>query len=396
MENDLMNILSIPSLVGGHSHLIPLFVLHQRYIKKLAKANNFFLVGEHHKKLLEDRGINCVNLDYAVQSRESLRTIRKKIFAVEQKAFDLINPSIIIEDNCYTSPLISERNGVPRISIHRTGFFRSIENQYRKRHHIHSAEKDDKGNRASHLLDFFNDQPQDNAQTVESRLLQQYLNAKTKIVPGIRSIEILPDSLSDDTSYFYAGPLIVKDNPSELLTKRLESFFENNRDRKKVFLTLGLIDNTAADVYIDYLLEQEFCVVTTVDYSVKNDRQGKRLFQNKFLPLNMVSSSVDLIIHQCGSGIYHYPILNEKPAITLGTMCYDREDVAIVLQMMQVSKHVPHPKDDENHFEIFVQCIEEFKSGKLSNLCKLLDLKREIHQTMLEFDIEEVIKHTLS
>ncbi|WP_257669568.1 hypothetical protein [Parapedobacter tibetensis] len=391
-----MNILSIPSLVGGHSHLIPLFVFHQRYLRRLSYVNNFFLVGEQNKELLKASGINCVNLDYSVRSHHSLEKLRREIFAAEQESFDLIKPSIVIEDNCFTSPLISEKNGVPRISVQRTGFFRSIDNRYRREHHIHSAEKDDKGNRASRLLDFFHDQSQLNDSTPESKFLKQYLNAKTKIVPGIRSIEILPDSLSDDTSYFFAGPLTVKDNPSDLLIKNLEKFFEANRDRRKVFLTLGLIDNTPAEAYIDYLVEQEFCVITTVDYIVKKDHERPRVFQNKFLPLDIVSSSVDLIIHQCGSGIYHYPILNEKPAITLGTLCYDREDVAMVLQMKQVSKHVPHPKDNENHFEIFVECVDQFKNGRLCSLPMLLSLKREIHQTMLEFDIEEVIKHTLS
>src|SRR5690606_9210715 len=124
-------------------------------------------------------------------------------------------------------------------------------------------------------------------------------------------------------------------NTSDLLIRNLDSYFKSNTGRKKVVLTLSLIDNSAVEIYIDYLLKKEFYVSTRVNYAVKNEKH--RVFQNKFLPLNKISSTVDLIIHRCGYGIYHYPILHEKPVITLGTLCYDREDVALVLPMKHVS-----------------------------------------------------------
>ncbi|NIJ52982.1 glycosyltransferase family 1 protein [Dyadobacter arcticus] len=391
-----MNILSIPSLVGGHSHLIPLFVMHQRYFKRLPYVNNFFLVGEQSRALLSSSGINCVDAKYEISQDMSVSAMSETVFSAEKKSFDLVKPDIILEDNCFTSPLISEKNGVPRISIHRTGFFRSIDKTQRRHHHFHSAEKGDDGRKGNDLLAFLHEGLQPSDTMPDLKLLKKYLHAKTKVVPGIPSIELLPDNISNKESYFFSGPLIVKDNASEALISELKIFFDSNKNRRKVFLTLGLIDNSAVGVYIAYLLAQGYCVITTVHYEILNEAEQQRLFQNRFLPLDLVSSSVDLIIHQCGSGIYHYPILHEKPAITLGTLCYDREDVALVLQMRGVSKHVPHPKDDDSHLNIFKEFVRQFEDGNLCNFEQLSDLKSEVCQTMLAFDIEEVIQHTLN
>jgi hypothetical protein len=391
-----MNILSIPSLVGGHSHLIPLYVMHQRYFRRLAYINNFFLVNEQSRSLLAKSGIDCIDMEYEISDEMNLHTASETIFSAERKSFDLLKPDIIVEDNCYTSPLISEKKGVPRISIHRTGFFRSIRREYRKSHHCHSAEKGDNGKKSNDLLAFWNGGPPQPTASSDIKFLKNYLHAKTKIIPGIPSIELLPENIPDPTSYFFSGPLTVQDNASGQLLSELKVFFENNKNKKKVFLTLGLIDNTAVGIYIHYLLNRGYCVITTVGYEVQSEDAKRRFFYNKFLPLNLISSSVDLVIHQCGSGMYHYPILHQKPAITLGTLCYDREDVALVLQTKGISKHVPHPNDDDAHLAIFIEYISQFERTELCNFDHLEQLKNEIHQTMLDFDIEEVIQYTLS
>lgn len=225
--------------------------------------------------------------------------------------------------------------------------------------------------------------------------LRRYLHARTKIVPGIRSLEILPENLAANESYFFSGPLLMKDNPSQALLKELDIFFRRNAFRKVVFLTLGLVENTSVSSYIDYLLSRGYAVITTIEHHTVERDHDMRIFRNRFLPLDIVSSCVGLIVHQCGSGIYHYPILYQKPSITLSTQCYDREDVAMVLQAKGVSAHVPHPGDDERHFDIFVQCIEKFEKDDLSDPETLAKLRQEIMETMLDFDMEKVVAFTL-
>lgn len=118
-----MNVLSIPSPVGGHSHLIPLFVLHQRYFKRLAYLQNSFLVNAESAKLLKAGGVNCVDVNYSFDGSLTVQELGGALLEAEKRTYDLLGPSFIVEDNCFTSPLITERNGIPRISIHRTGFF---------------------------------------------------------------------------------------------------------------------------------------------------------------------------------------------------------------------------------------------------------------------------------
>jgi hypothetical protein len=103
-----------------------------------------------------------------------------------------------------------------------------------------------------------------------------------------------------------------------------------------------------------------------------------------------------LIIHQCGSGIYHYPILHQKPTITIGTQCYDREAVALRLQQLQLSAHVPSSRDNIAYMDIFKSHIEAFEKNILCDNSKLSEIQGEIYNTMLDFDMENVIEFTLS
>src|SRR5690606_38325887 len=128
-------------------------------------------------------------------------------------------------------------------------------------------------------------------------------------------------------SYFYCGPLYAKDNPTDALQKMLSQFVEHNKTRKKVFVTTGLIEKKNVSEVISLLLQKNFAVVSTSPYSGPNLKDN-RFFFNSVLPFNLVCSAVDLIVHHCGPGMYHYPLLNLKPTITIGTQCYDHEEVA--------------------------------------------------------------------
>jgi hypothetical protein len=60
---------------------------------------------------------------------------------------------------------------------------------------------------------------------------QQYLKPKVKIIPGIPTIERLPEDIENRESYFYSGPLIIMDKPSNNLSERLDEFLNNNKTK---------------------------------------------------------------------------------------------------------------------------------------------------------------------
>jgi len=393
-----MNTLTIPALSGGASHLIPLYVLHQRYFRKL-NVNNHFLVLEGKHETLKKSGIPVVPIDYnlQIQSKDEDLSIHKDVlFKKQRDAYKHVQPTVIIEDNSFSTPLIAEKNNIPRISIHRTGFFRSLPKEYRNPNHMHSLEKGYKNEKSFDASFIFNsDFPSLKTNRSEVNLLRNYLNAKTKLIPGIPSIEVLPENIKNRDSYFYTGPLTVEDNPSEALKNELDTFMNANADKKKVFITTGLIDRGNISEYVAHLLNQNYAVIATAPIEV-NETYQNQFFYNRFLPLNFICTKVDLVIHQCGSGMYHYPILNEKPSITIGTQCYDREDVAIRLQQLGVNKHVPHPDDNAKYLAIFKEAVQQFQNNTLCDFDQLKKLKEEIYNTMLSFDIEEVIRYTLN
>lgn len=59
-----MNILSIPYFAGGLSHLIPLYVLHIKYLKNNPSIKNYFLINDNIRGFVKMQGIDCVSIDY--------------------------------------------------------------------------------------------------------------------------------------------------------------------------------------------------------------------------------------------------------------------------------------------------------------------------------------------
>jgi len=397
-----MNILTIPLLAGGNSHLIPAFVIHRRYIKNYKKINNYFLIPKSKHNVFNDQHIKYLNIDYKILNEDlkgkgNLKAA-EKILHMESEAFSIIKPKVIIEDCTLSSIFIAEKNNVPRISIYRTGFFRSIPNDLRNKNHMHSLEKGFSKIKKADFSTFFTKEfpdlsIQENINHIN--LQKNYLNPKTKLIPGIPSIEVLPDDIQNRGSYFYTGPLLVQDNPSDKLKQELSNFLGSVSKEKKVFITTGTVDSTDISPLIDILLKKGYIVISTQKHKAL-DELSSRFYYNPFLPLNYLCSQVDLVIHQCGSGMYHYPILNEKPTITIGTQCYDREDIAQRLQLLGVSKHTPHKNDDKNYLDVFKSHLLDFENASLCDFDKLKELKSETYETMLSFDMAKVIEFTLS
>ena len=402
-----MNILLLSAIGGGHSHLIPLYVLNQRYLERVENVTSYFLIPEKLHQSYKEAKINVLPIDFKqpndanalISNYEGSKKFFKCVLSNISQAVSDIKPAIIIDDLEPLSTLIAEKKKIHRISIHRTGYFRSIEPEFRNQNHIHSMEKLNHGKiwDASVLLNpsLFEKQLRHHRVSSNLKCLFNYLNAKTKLIPGIASIERLPGDIKDRSSYFYTGPLLVKDNPSDILMEELGLFWDANNGRKTVFITTGLVDLDDIQDIVLHLLKNNYAVISTRSFNACRE-YGKQFIYIPFAPLNHICSKADLIIHQCGSGIYHYPLLHQKPAITLGTQCYDREDIAIRLQQLGVSRHVPSAKDDKNYLEIFTESLQMFENEKLCNYEQLKKLKDEIYRTMLEFDAEEMLEYTLN
>ena len=394
-----MNILFIPSFSGGKSHQIPLFVLCQRYFRRHSGCNNAFLLPAAEHENFRKAGINVLPIDYfedVIDDHCVRAGLISKLMDKEAEAMKIFAPDLVIDDNNLITYYNSLEYGIPRISIHRTGFFRSIDLSLRNPNHVHSLEKYATPEGSKSLI--FSDRSgygPDKATGGIRSISDLVLKSKTKVIPGIPAIEKLPADIPDPGSYFYSGPLNLEDNPSPLLVERLESYFEHNKDRKTVFVTTGLIDKQDISPIIQYLLEKEYAVITTIAPDVDRSSQDS-FFYNPFLPLNFVCSKIHLVIHHCGSGLYHYPILNLKPAITIGTQCFDREDVAIRLEELGLSKHVPSPFDDVNYMNVFKKNMDIFERDELCNYNNLGKTKQDILETMLGFDVEKVIGYTLN
>lgn len=392
-----MNILTVPYIAGGLSHLIPLYVLQQKYLKPYLRVKNYFLVSNNLQNFLTMNGVHCVPVDYTFEENlialNDLSKINECVVEMEKKAYDAVKPSLIIEDAACFTPLIAEKNHLPRISIQRTGTFRSIDKRKRNPKHVHSLRKGDDTEKVVSSLDSHKPHTPVNTDS-DLHFLLKYKNPKVKIIPGIPTIECLTDSTENIESYFYSGPLLVMDKPSKSLSERLGRFVAINRQKPIVFITTGTIDRTNMEEIIEFFIRRNYAIITTCNFNI-NKIYTQEIFYNKFLPLNYVCGISSLVIHQCGSGMYHYPIMNRIPSLTIGTQCYDREDIAIRLQELGVSGHVPHPDDDPNYWNIFLEMVNRFERNTLINYDTIDKLKIEINETMLNFEIDKVIQYAL-
>lgn len=395
---NLINILSIPYFAGGLSHLLPLYVLHHKYLKKHVEINNHFLVSNSLQQILKMQNIKSIPIDYFADDSLLAANDYPKLISYlvekENEAYKAAKPSLIIEDISFTSPLIAEKNNIPRISIQRTGFFRAVDHHLRNKKHVHSIMKGSSLEKAGFLSDFTNlDLPKFN--TSDTRLFQRYLKPKVKIIPGIPSIERLPETIEEKDSYFYSGPLLIMDKPSKSLLERLGDFLNRNQNKPIVFITTGTIDKTPIENFILFFVKRNYAVITTSDCVIDEEYKTAVLY-NKLLPLNYICGISNLVIHQCGSGMYHYPIMNNVPFITLGTQCYDREDIAIRLQELGVSGHVPHPDDNPKYWSIFLDYMDKFEKNTLTDFDMMEKLRTEINDTMLHFQMDKVIQYAFS
>lgn len=393
-----MNILTVPYIAGGLSHLLPLYVLQQKYLRSNTDVANQFLVNSNSQSFLMLQGIQCVPVNYAFDESlwisNNYSKLKQQQIEMEDQAYNIVKPSLIIEDTAFFTPLIAEKNHLPRISIQRTGNFRSIDQRFRNPKHVHSLQK---GSNIDKSVSFSDSHTSKATISTDLDLffLQQYAKPKAKIIPGIATIECLPENIENRESYFYSGPLVVFDKPSKNLTIRLDEFLNNNKHKPIVFITTGTIDRTPVGKFIEFFVKRGYAVITTYNCEI-NEKYKQEIFYNKLLPLHYICGISNLVIHQCGSGMYHYPIMNRVSSLTLGTQCYDREDIALRLQELGVSGHIPHPDDNADYWNFFLEMVNRFEKKTLTNFYMMDKLRIEINETMSNFRMEKIIEYALA
>lgn len=251
----------MPYVFGGISHILPLMVFQHNYISQIKGLNNYFLAESSKHRILKNLGMKDLPFDYSIKKEHDanvtsqLNYIGKQIKSIEENAIRYLNPDYLLEDFDYNSTELSLKYNIPRISIQRSGYFNCRSAQDNNIRHMHSLEKLSEGKSIFRHV-----------KTTESSpvvgILEEHSNNCIKIIPGIPSIEQKPSCLLDESKYFYCGPLIVKDRPTDTLKTNLAKFYSRHTLKKRVFITTGAFESSSIDRYINILLDRNYAIVT--------------------------------------------------------------------------------------------------------------------------------------
>jgi hypothetical protein len=378
-----MKILFVPYQGGPISHGIPLLALDKRLDP--AEATTAFLAPREAHKMLGYAGARVLDIDHYG-------------FRTEIQAYGEFCPDVVVDDASITTAYASALARLPRVAIQRTGMFAG--GQPRNPRHRHSLGLDIQTLPDVTMLGL----PQ-------PKVLADLFHANVKIIPSIESVEPLPAHLQADPSYNYAGPLLIDDY---LMTDKsaldaqaaggagqfesLQKFFAAHRDRKIVYATLGTVAQVTGPIRdaLRHLLRNDVAVVSSIKVDDLDATSRERYFHASYLPLHFVCANVDLMIHHCGSGTYQYQLLHKLPAITIGTECYDRDDVAVRFQELGASIHLPSPREAETFFEDFKDAVASLLQSRsalrIAMERSLLRLFDEVERTASAFDFMDILE----
>ncbi|HEX6290699.1 MAG TPA: nucleotide disphospho-sugar-binding domain-containing protein [Herpetosiphonaceae bacterium] len=387
-----MRVLFTSHLPPHIAHEIPLLALDN--LLKDTSIETAFLVPRSEHEFLKRLGARVLNVDHIG-------------FRTEMEAYGEFSPDVVIDDASFTTGFATTLSKIPRIAIQRTGMFPgTVARNPRHRHSMRTADVKEIIKSLPDVTVLGLPQPE---------VFSDLFDAVLKIVPGIRSVEMLPEPVKDDPSYIFAGPLLLEDLvisktksashdfDTDAARKReaLEAFFEARQGQPIVYATFGTTAKATAPIpyCIRYLLSNNIAVVTNIKVDGLNPRQQALYCYQPYVPMHYVCSKVDLMIHHCGSATYQYPLLHELPTITIGTKCYDRDDVAVRLAELGASVHLPAPDEHENFVKAFQEAIQnyfdpasDFMQQKKQNIALL---SAEVKQTAATFSFEDVLQRAI-
>jgi UDP:flavonoid glycosyltransferase YjiC (YdhE family) len=384
-----MKVLFVPMLQGGLSHLLPLMALNNM-LANTSIETAFLVPGEQHA-LLRERGIPILDIDH-------------NGFRTEIPAYKKYKPDVVVDDASLSTGAATLFTGVPRVAIHRTGMFLGdVPRNPKHGHsmHISPADLKNKWKGLAHLG------------LPEPSIYSDLFRARYKIVPGIPSIEVLPAALRNDPTYFFAGPLVMDDHLVGNISRGdkygftlsnsknlapLQEFFENHRDRNRVYVTFGTVAKPTQEVRdcLQFLMDNDIAVVSNVRLDNLSEAHQALHYYAAYLPMHYVCSNVDVMVHHCGCGTYQYPVMHEVPSIIVGTQCFDRDDVGMRLEDLGTSVYLPGPQENEDFVSDFKRTVEEFfaDSGRVIQEKKknLVALNQEVERTINAFDLGYVLQ----
>ena len=382
-----MKVLFVPMLQGGLAHLLPLVALN----KMLANTSveTAFLVPREQHALLRAGGIEILDIDH-------------QGFRSEIPAYKKYKPDVVVDDASLTTGAATLFTGVPRVAIHRTGMFPGDVPRNPKHGHSMKISDADLKTRWAGLAHLGLPAP---------KAYSDLFRAPYKIVPGIPSIEILPEALRDDPTYFFAGPLVMDDylvgnmsrgNDFSLSDSKnfdsLQEFFAKHSDRKRIYVTFGTVAKPTQEVRdgLQFLMDNGIAVVSNIKLDNLSEAHQELHYYARYLPMHYVCANVDVMVHHCGCGTYQYPVMHEVPSIIVGTQCHDRDDVGMRLEDLGTAKYLPGPQENENFVSDFKRTIEQFfaDSGRLIEEKKrnLVALNQEVERTVKDFNLESVLQ----
>lgn len=395
-----MKVLFATANLGGLGHLITLKALALKLDNSRHKGT-FLLASEFHE-LGKKFGLNILPFDYDFVKAQ-------KTFMQEISAYSTFKPDVVVDDTAWSTYFSTRLSNIARVAIQRKGMFPGdVPRQQKKQFELAGA--------------IFPDIINEAFRNSGLPLLTSYTDlfaAEMKIVPGIKSIEVLPEHIQNDPTYVFAGPLIIDDlfrdsGPAEEKQigiedmrdyKLVESFFNTNKNRFIVYLTLGTVAAPTKQVHeaVQYLLDNGAAIITNIIFNNLKKNQQELFFSANYLPMHFVCSNTDLMIHHCGSGTYQYQILHQLPGITFGTGFTDREDIALRLEELGVGCHVPAPSECSelglDFLTLFKKKFEKLNAptnpSYRSAKRKLAELKAETDQEMASFNFTSVLEQAV-
>ena len=199
-----------------------------------------------------------------------------------------------------------------------------------------------------------------------------------------------------DNSINKINEVVIEDN-----REMVEKFFQKNKDRIKIYLTLGFTNppeiSARARQCIQYLLKRNAAVITNTKAFQEPHIYGDQYFYSPFLPMDQVCSKVDLMIHHCGSGTYNYQIKHQVCGIALGSKCYDRDEVASQLQSLNALIYIPADYNDDLFYEQFYKAVDILLNKSSREIAEqkmaLSLLSLETKRYDAEFNIEKTVQN---
>lgn len=386
-----MRVLFIPNVAAVVPHLVPLIALSRQLDP--ARCQSAFLVPRAYHARLRGLGLTPVDIDYRPEHA----------FRNEMAACWGFRPDVVVDDLSMTALFSCKLAGKPRVTVLRTGAFPGA--APKDATHRHSSEAPG----GSHVaFDAAAQAPRGIAGLRTPTTIAEACAAEIGIIPGSRSLEVLPEALDGDPAFIHAGSLGVPDSdipvpgPSnEAGAAVLSAFLDRQGGRKVVFATLGSVLKAHAGMHeaLRYLLEKGAAVISTVDVPDLPSCLQERFHHMPFVPMNEVCRRADMMVHHCGSGTYQYAINHELPAICLGSRCYDRDDIALRLDELGVARYIPYMENAATLAGRFREAFDSCMGGERpwydTARKGLRELRLENESTAACFDFEKVLERVV-